>query len=86
MYTVYCELLVVYLDLNDQLAVANTGKDVAPPVLGTLVLTSKHKYYFGVMILFRKKPQTTKQTKPQTKQKPPKQSPKQTNQPTNLYS
>lgn len=53
-------------------------KNVATPVLWTLLLTTKHKYYFDVMILFKKQPQTTKQTKPQTIQTSPKQSPKQT--------
>lgn len=48
----YWELLVVHLDLSDQLAVDYIGKYLATPVLGTLVLTTKHKYYFDVMILF----------------------------------
>lgn len=50
----YCELLVAFLDQNDQLAVDYIGKDLAPPVLGTWVLTTKHKYYFNVMILLKK--------------------------------
>lgn len=46
-------------------------------MLGTLLLTTKHNYYFDVMILFKKQPQTTKETKSQTKQKSSKQNPKQ---------
>lgn len=57
----------MYLNLSDQLAIDHIGKDLASPVLGTLVLTAKHKYYFDMMLLL-KKPQNNNNQKTQIQQ------------------